>query len=140
MRGTQRDLARWERRRPFPGVRIVRTALRTAHLISFAALFGGHVYAVSAQALRPALWATVLSGGVLTAVEIYRTPAWPLQVRGVATFAKVLLVAAVAVYWEARVALLTTAIVIGGVVSHMPGRYRYYSVLHGTVIGDDERG
>jgi hypothetical protein len=140
MRGKEPDLTRWERRRPLPGVRILRTTLRTAHLISFAALYGGHVYGTAAEALRPALWATVLSGGVLTALEMYRTPAWPLQVRGVATFAKVLLVAAVALYWEARLALLTAAIVIGSVVSHMPGQYRYFSVVHGRPIGADERG
>lgn len=134
------DLSRWERRRPLPGIRIARTTLRTAHLISFAALYGGHVYGIEPDPLRPALLATLLSGGALTALEVYRTPAWLVQVRGVATFAKIVLVAAVAVFWEARLALLTAAIVIGGVVSHMPGRYRYYSIVHGRVVGEKESG
>lgn len=140
MTGSEAASSRWERRRPFPGIRIVRTTLRTAHLISFAALYGGHVYGVEPAPLQPALAATVISGGALMLVEMYRTSAWLVQVRGAATFAKIALVAAVAVFWKARLVLLTAAIVTGGVVSHMPGRYRYYSLLHGRVIGDNERG
>ena len=107
--------------------------MRTLHLIAFGALYGGHVFAVSPERLLPALAATLASGGALAALEMYRTPVWPVQVRGVATFVKVLLVAAVGVWWNAGVWLLTAAIVIGAVVSHMPGRYRYYSLLHGRV-------
>jgi hypothetical protein len=74
------------------------------------------------------------------ALEIYRTPIWLGQVRGVATLTKIGLVAAVAVYWDARLWLLTAAAIIGGVVSHMPGRYRYYSLIHGHPVGAQERG
>jgi hypothetical protein len=74
------------------------------------------------------------------ALELYRTPLWLVQVRGLATLAKIALVAAVAVCWDFRIVLLTTAVVIGTVVSHMPGRYRYYSVIHGRAIGVQESG
>ncbi len=50
------------------------------------------------------------------------------------------MVAAVAVFWEWRVVLLTAVVVIGAVTSHMPGRYRYYSLLHGRSIGHDAKG
>ena len=60
--------------------------------------------------------------------------------RGLATLIKLLLVAAVAIFWEERVALLSTAIVIGVVASHMPGRYRYFSLLHGHVVETDGQG
>jgi hypothetical protein len=132
--------ARWERSRPLLGVRPMRTALRTAHTIAFAALYGGHVYDVSAVSLHPALAATVATGAAFMALEMYRTPLWPVQVRGVAAFVKLALVAAVGVWWDWRLLLLTLALVIGGVVSHMPGRYRYYSLLHGRVVGQQEAG
>jgi len=74
------------------------------------------------------------------ALEIYRTPVWLGQVRGMATLVKIALVGAVAVYWDARLWLLTAAAIIGGVVSHMPGRYRYYSFVHGQPLGEQERG
>lgn len=130
----------WMQARPVPGVRPLRTTLRTAHLIAFAALYGGHVFGVAPERLRWALVSTLASGGALMGLEIYRTPVWVLQVRGLATLAKIALVAAVAVWWDARVWLLTLAIVIGSVVAHMPGRFRYYSVLHRRPIGTEERG
>jgi len=39
-----------------------------------------------------------------------------------------------AVFWEQRVWLLMLVLVIGSVGSHMPGRFRYYSLLHRRVI------
>jgi len=73
-------------------------------------------------------------------LEMYRLPLWLFQLRGVATLAKILLVAAVAVCWTCSVSLLTAAIIIGSVAAHMPGRYRYYSVIHCRVIGEQESG
>ncbi len=131
----------FERRtRPLRGVRPLRTTLRTAHLLAFGALYGGHIYGIAADRLLPALLATVATGLGLMALEMYRTPVWPAQVRGLATFAKVALVLAVAVWWEARVWLLSAVIVIGAIVSHMPGRDRYYSPLYRRVVGGNERG
>ncbi len=126
--------------RRLPGVRLLRTTLRSAHLVAFGCLYGGHVYGIAADGLRPALVATVASGTLLMSLEIYRTPLWLVQVRGVATLVKIGLLAAVGLWWDLRVALLTLAIVIGGVASHMPGRYRYYSVVHRRVIGSQEPG
>lgn len=121
-------------------MRALRTTLRTAHLVAFGALYGGHIYGVPAERLWPALLATVATGGAFMSLEIYRTPLWLAQLRGVATLVKIALVAAVAIFWNVRVWLLTAAIIIAGVASHMPGRYRYYSVLHGRVVGDQDAG
>ncbi len=126
--------------RPLPGVRAIRTMLRTAHLLAFASLYGGHIYGVEPSRLLPALAATVASGAALVALEVYRTPLWLGQIRGIATLIKIALLAAVAVNWNLRLWLLTAAVVIGGVVSHMPGRIRYYSVLYGHPTGEPERG
>ncbi|MBI4515591.1 MAG: hypothetical protein HY699_07225 [Deltaproteobacteria bacterium] len=130
----------WQQPRPFPGVRAVRIALRTAHLLAFGALYGGHIYDVAPQRLSAALWATVATGAALMAVEMYRSPLWLMQVRGLAAMAKIVIVAAVAVNWELRVALLSAAVIIGGISSHMPGRLRYYSIAHGRVVGSQEAG
>lgn len=122
------------------GVRAIRITLRTLHLIAFGALYGGHLYAVAAERLLPALAATIATGAALAALEIYRTRLWLVQVRGVVTMAKILLVATVPLAWELRVWVLTAAIVLGGVSAHMPGRLRYFSIVHGRVVGEQEKG
>jgi hypothetical protein len=126
--------------RPVPAARLLRTTLRTAHLIAAGALYGGHVYGVEAERLVPALAGVLATGGLFLAIEVYQASIWLVQLRGVATLVKLALVAAVAAFWDLRVVLLTLAVVIGGVSSHMPGRWRYHSVLHGRVVGPQESG
>ena len=126
--------------RPVPAARLLRTMLRTAHLIAAGALYGGHVYGVEAERLVPALLAVLATGGAFLGLEVYQASVWLVQIRGVATLVKLALVAAVAPFWEFRVPLLTLAVIIGGVSSHMPGRWRYHSVLHGRVVGPRESG
>ena len=121
-------------------MRAIRTLLRTFHLAAFAALYGGHIYGVEAGRLEPALIATLTTGGVFLAFEVWRAPVWLIQLRGVLTFVKIALVAAVGVFWEARIVLLSLALALGAVSSHMPGRFRYYSVLHRRVVGPREKG
>jgi xanthine/uracil/vitamin C permease (AzgA family) len=118
----------------------LRTLLRTTHLIAAGALYGGHVYSVEAERLIPALVAVLVTGGAFLALEVYQASVWLVQIRGVATLVKLALVAAVGLFWELRVALLTVAVIVGGVSSHMPGRWRYHSVLHGRVVGPRESG
>lgn len=131
---------RWANPRPLPAVRAVRITLRTAHLMAFGALYGGQVYGIPAGRLGPALLATVASGVAFMGLEIYRTPLWLVQVRGLATLAKMALLAAPVLWRGGEVWLLTAALVIGAVVSHMPGRFRYHSIVHGRPIGEQESG
>jgi hypothetical protein len=123
-----------------PRIRGLRTSLRTVHIIAFSALYGGHLYGVAAERLVPALIATIATGGAFVALELYSAPVWLVQIRGVATLVKLLLVAGVAAFWDWRIVLLTIVTVIGVVVSHMPGRYRYYSLLHWREVGDGGNG
>ncbi len=65
---------------------------------------------------------------------------WLVQIRGVATLVKLVLVASISLLWDWRIFLLTLVIAIGVVTSHMPGRYRYYSFLHRGVVGHQDKG
>jgi hypothetical protein len=109
-------------------------------LISFGALYGGHIYGISPERLGPALGATLASGGAFMALELFHAPVWLFQIRGVATLSKIALLAAVALAWDFRLVLLTAVLIIGAVSSHMPGRWRYHSILHGRVVGPRESG
>ena len=141
----ERLLQRLERRlsaepRALPGGRALRTTLRTVHVLAFATLYGGHVYNLPPERLLSALLATVATGASFLAFEVYSAPVYLVELRGLATMVKLGLVASVAIFWEARVALLSIAIVIGVVASHMPGRYRYFSLLHGRVVETEGQG
>jgi len=126
--------------RTIPGARWLRTSLRTLHLIAVGALYGGHLYDVEAARLLPALFSVLLTGGLLLGFEVWQSRIWLVQVRGVVTFLKLGLVASCRLAPDLTVAILTLAMVIGSVSSHMPSRWRYYSVLHGRVAGPTERG
>lgn len=123
-----------------PGARWIRTGLRTLHLIAVGALYGGHVYAVDFSRLRPALLSVLVTGGLLVCFEVWQARIWLVQIRGVATFLKLGLLAGIGIATDRAVFFLTLAIVIGSISSHMPSRWRYHSVLHGRVAGPTERG
>jgi hypothetical protein len=122
------------------GARALRTALRTAHLLAFGALYGGQVYGVDAERLAPALTLTAATGMALLLLDVVREPVTLVQVRGVASLVKIGLALAFAFAASQRLTLLTVAAVVGAASSHMPGRYRYYSLLHRRVVGSQEKG
>ena len=113
---------------------MLRTTLRTLHLIAFGAFYGGHVFGVDNQALLPALLAVIGTGVAFLLFEIWRAPVFLIQVRGLATYAKVALL--IVSYWflDEQVAILTVIAVIGSLVSHVPASIRYYVVFAGKVI------
>jgi hypothetical protein len=123
-----------------PGARWLRTSLRTLHLIAAGALYGGCLYSVDVARLQPALHSVLLTGGLLACFEVWQSRIWLVQLRGVATFLKLGLLAGIGFAPNLTVALLTLALVIGSVSSHMPGGWRYHSVLHGRVAGPTQRG
>jgi hypothetical protein len=109
-------------------------ALRTVHIAAVGILLGGHTFDVTAGRLLPWLSLSIVSGAGLIGLELYSSCKWLYQGKGVLVLLKLLLIAAVAVCWEQRLWLLLAALVVGSVGSHMPGRFRYYSLIHRRVI------
>jgi hypothetical protein len=134
------DELRRSEARPVPHLRVLRTTLRTLHLLAAAALYGGHVHGVEAARLLPALAATVATGGAFLALEVWRFPPWLVQLRGVATLGKLALLGAVPLFWEWRALVLSAVLAIGVVTAHMPGRFRYRSLLAGVPAGPEDKG
>ena len=121
-------------KREFKGQRWVRIGMRTAHLIAIAFLTGGVAQGHSPLELEAAFWGTVLSGMVYVGIELFNSGVFLFQLKGLAVIVKSLLLAAAAVAPESALALLVIAIVIGGISSHMPGKFRYYSPWHGRIV------
>ena len=109
-------------------------AFRTAHIAAMGILLGGHAFDVPAPQLLASLWLTIGTGVALGAVEAGPRLVWFHQGRGLMTLAKLLLIAAVPFFWDFRLPILLVVVVIASIGSHMPARFRYYSVLYRQVI------
>jgi hypothetical protein len=110
--------------------------MRTAHIAAMGVLLGGHAFDVERSRLLLALWLTVGTGGVLAALEAGPRLVWLHQGRGLMTMGKLVLVALVPVFWQYRFPILLVVVALGSVGSHMPARFRYYSVLYRSMIPD----
>ena len=117
-------------------MRALNITLRTAHIGAMGVLLGGHAFDVTAERLEVTLWLTIGTGIALAAVEAGPRLLWFHQARGVLTMVKVALICAVPLAWDYRLPILLAVVVVGSVVSHMPGRFRHYSVVYRRVIKD----
>ena len=121
------------------GQRGISIAFRTLHLASFGILLGGHVFAIEADRLIPALYLTIVSGIGLMGVEVYGNgPHWFFLGKGMSVIVKLGILLLVPIFWEYRVFLLLLVVAIASVGSHIPARYRHYSFLHGRVLQTGE--
>src|SRR5574341_2074397 len=122
--------------RRIPYERGINIALRTAHLMTSGILLGGHVFDMSADRLILWLYLTIASGVGLVLLELYTSCRWIYLGKGAMIVLKIGLLIAAAVWWDQRVVFLLLVVLIGSVGSHMPARFRYYSLIHGQVISD----
>jgi len=124
-----------ERMRFLSGSRVMSIALRTLHLAAFGMLLGGHAFTLDGDRLIPYLWVTIVSGLGLIALEIYAVGLyWVFLGKGIMVLVKLALLLVIPFFWEARVALLLLVMGIASIGSHMPARYRHYSILHRQVV------
>ena len=127
---TLRDLLLPNPPRRLRGARAWNVAARTVHLAATGTLLGGHVFGAAAADLLPWLWVAAVSGSALLAIEVYGSLDWLLQVGGLSVVLKVALLCVIPFAWDSRVPLLFAVVAIAGVGSHMPGRFRHYSLLY----------
>ncbi len=116
--------------RTFRGERWVRISLRTGHLVGTAGLGGGFLYQAPTEAWMPYLILTMATGWVSVALELWCTALWLIQVRGLAVFAKLIVLAGMHFFPSHAVHGLIAVVVISGLISHAPGDVRYYSIFH----------
>ena len=110
-------------------------AFRTAHIAAMGILVGGHVFVdVPEDRLLWSLYLTVGTGAALAVSEAGPGWLWFHQLRGLMTMGKIVLMCGVPLFWPLRVPILLAVVVIASVGSHMPARFRYYSVLYRQVV------
>jgi hypothetical protein len=114
--------------------RATNIGFRTAHIAVTSVLVGGHVFDVPQASLRPFLWAAIATGAALIILESHLGARWLHQGNGLAVLAKLALLVAIPFAWGARVPILLAVLVLASVGSHMPARFRYYSIIDHQVI------
>ena len=114
--------------RTFPGMRWVNIMLRTLHLMGVAGIGGAFLYAIPEYEWRPFFSLTLSSGFLLMLLAIWTNGIWLIQLRGVATIVKLVLLT-LALTGGLEPAILFTIIAISGIISHAPGKVRYYLVF-----------
>jgi hypothetical protein len=120
--------------RYWPRARYWNIAIRTAHIVVAGALFGGHVFDVEPQRLHLLLYATIVTGALLLALEAYPHVRWCYELRGLCVLLKMLWLCLIPWLWSYRVPILVAVLIIASVGSHMPRRIRHYSILHQRVL------
>ena len=104
-------------------------ALCTAHIGVTGMLLGGHFFGIAAGRLLPLLYMAILTGVALGIAEVYPNGRSVFEVRSLVIASKVLLLCLVPLLWNCRVAILMIVVGMASAGSHMPRRFRHYSVL-----------
>ena len=127
--------------RHFPGRRWLKMALRAAHILCAGILVGAYVFDVETAERMGWLWAAIVSGLVLVALDVHESAAFLVQVRGLVVVAKLLLLAALPWFGQAQVWVLVLVVFASVISSHASASVRYRVIIGGSRIkGSETRG
>ncbi len=118
--------------------RWTKISLRTLHLLAVAGVGGGILFALDKDIWIIYWWLAMASGALMMLLDIISNPVWLVQIRGLVIMAKLVLLAFLGSYPAWDTTLLIVIIVVSGVISHAPGKLRYYSVYHRKIITSDK--
>ncbi|MFH0974578.1 MAG: hypothetical protein V1874_02205 [Spirochaetota bacterium] len=114
--------------------RIMDIVFRTIHVGVISILFGGMVFGVPHQRLVIWGYLVIITGFFLVASEIYHRLHWINQIRGIMVILHAGLFGVLHFYPDLAIPFLTGAIIFGMAGSHMPKRFRCYSLLHKRML------
>jgi len=119
------------KRRSIPYARAWNIAFRTLHLVFISILVGGHAFGAPVDQLRPLLYGAIVTGGGMAFIDGYPTLEFLHLGWGVMLLTKLALLCLVPFMWPHRLPILIAVIIIGSVGSHMPRKFRHYSIIYG---------
>ena len=117
--------------------RWTKISLRTLHLLAVAGVGGGVIFGLEKELWLAYWWLALASGGLMMLMDMISNPVWIVQIRGLVVVLKLILLVFLGSHpaWDGY--LLMFIIIISGVISHAPGKLRYYSIYHRKVITSD---
>ncbi|GAA4900029.1 hypothetical protein [Ferrimonas pelagia] len=122
----------------FYQLRMGKTTLRALHVLGIAGAAGGFLYGLDSALWRNWWILAMLSGVVLTIWEIWRSPLWLVQLKGICTLGKVALLG-LCYPWPALAPYLFSAILLLSIyIAHGPSQFRHYSIKHRRVLRGKE--
>ncbi|PSV79575.1 hypothetical protein [Photobacterium leiognathi] len=110
--------------------RLAKTTIRALHILGVAASSAGFIFAVE-KSLWINWWILAMMSGItMMSLEIYRSKLWLIQLKGVLTFVKLLMLLSI-VWLPAQQAHIYIAVIILSVfIAHGPAGLRHYSIWH----------
>lgn len=124
-----------QHKRSLPGKRWISIILRSLHLVGIAGLAGAYLFSQPESVWLPYLVVGVGSGVLMVAKELYVDAIWLYQLRGQLVLFKLVLLLT-GIYWFAQPQawIYILVILVSGVISHAPGKVRYYSIIYGKTL------
>jgi len=111
--------------RTFYGKRWLNIFLRTMHLIGIAGVGAAFLYQAASEFWLPYMILTLISGAMMVVVEIWSNGIWLIQIRGLATILK-LMILSLTFWFGLKASIIILVIIISGIISHAPAKIRYY--------------
>jgi hypothetical protein len=119
--------------RSFKGQRWVSIVIRSLHLIGITGVGAAFLFQLPDTKWFPYMVLTLTSGSAMMLLEIWSNGIWLIQLRGLSTLLK-LLILSVTFIVGLQPYILIAVILISDIMSHAPAKVRYYSVFHRTII------
>lgn len=107
--------------------------IRSLHLIGIAGVGAAFLFQLPEAQWLPYMVLILLSGSAMMLLEIWSNGIWLIQLRGLSTLLKLLILSTTFIV-GLQPYILVAVILISGTMSHAPGKVRYYSVFHRKII------
>ncbi len=127
--------------RHLPGQRSIKIVLRGFHVLCAGVLTGAYLFEVESELRMAWLLATLITGLLILAVDLFESGAFLLQTRGAVLLLKILLLAGLSSFGGYKGLVLCLIVVVSVISSHAPSKVRYFVLLgRGRIKGASSKG
>lgn len=119
--------------------RLSKTGVRALHILGIAGSAGGILYGVERELWLNWWVLAMVTGVILMTLEISRSKLWLIQLKGVLTLAKLMLLGSFFIIPQHKPMLFITVLLMSVFIAHGPAGLRHYSIWHRRRI-DEKQG
>ncbi|WP_245823635.1 hypothetical protein [Photobacterium proteolyticum] len=119
--------------------RLSKTGVRALHILGIAGSAGGILYGVERELWLNWWVLAMVTGVILMTLEISRSKLWLIQLKGVLTLVKLMLLGSFFIIPQHKPMLFITVLLMSVFIAHGPAGLRHYSIWHRRRI-DEKQG